>query len=102
MLVKMVHYTINTDNAPGVPLLGFRRFASGIGADQTLALTLWHCSVHETRLLATVIARPTETDRRPGGNLVGEFPFLGPLLSILQQPLPQMPFRSPSNSGMAA
>ena len=64
MLVKMVHYAINTENAPGVPLLDFRRFASGIGGDETLALTLWRCSVHETRLLATVIVRPTETDRR--------------------------------------
>ncbi len=62
-LEKMAHFAIDTENAFGVPLPELRRLAKDIGTDQALALALWRSGVHDARLLATMIARPAETDR---------------------------------------
>lgn len=56
-------FGIPETNALGVPLPALRKLAKELGMDHALALPLWESGIHEARLLATLLADPTQTTR---------------------------------------
>lgn len=61
-LPGMAHFGIDTENAFGVTVPELRRLAQETGQDHPLALGLWRSGVHEARLVASMIAAPTDTN----------------------------------------
>ncbi|MEM3404448.1 MAG: DNA alkylation repair protein [Nitrososphaeria archaeon] len=55
---SMERYGINTKNLYGVPIPELRLIAKEVGKDHELALKLWESSIHEARMLATMIDDP--------------------------------------------
>lgn len=51
---------VQTDNAIGVPTPTIRKLANKVGRNQKLALDLWQAGLHETKLLAILVADPIE------------------------------------------
>ncbi len=60
----MAHVGINIQQALGVSVPDIRRIAKRSGRDHALALKLWKSSVHEARMLATLVADPSFMSRR--------------------------------------
>ncbi|MEM6261612.1 MAG: DNA alkylation repair protein, partial [Bacteroidota bacterium] len=57
---KMARFGIVTDHALGMRIPVIRKLAKEIGKDHELALSLWETQVHEARLLASLVADPTQ------------------------------------------
>jgi 3-methyladenine DNA glycosylase AlkD len=57
--IGMARYGINTSRALGVPVAELRRMARRLGRDHALALDLWASEVHEARILASIVDRPS-------------------------------------------
>jgi 3-methyladenine DNA glycosylase AlkD len=72
-LPHMAHFGIDTSNAYGVAVPELRRLAKEIGTDHALALALWRSGIHDARILATMIAAPSETDRALAESWAGDF-----------------------------
>jgi 3-methyladenine DNA glycosylase AlkD len=58
----MARFGIKSDTAFGVNMPVLRKMAKEIGRNHALALQLWEQPYHETKLLATLIADPKQTD----------------------------------------
>lgn len=58
----MARYGIRPARALGVPMSELRSLARDIGRNHALALELWDASIHESRLLAALLADPREVD----------------------------------------
>lgn len=54
----MARSCVNLRHALGVSIQELRKIAKNIGKDHDLALCLWDTSVHEVRILATMIDDP--------------------------------------------
>ncbi len=54
----MARFGIRPAQALGISMPTLRKMAKEIGRDQTLALALWDSGIHETRILASLIAEP--------------------------------------------
>jgi 3-methyladenine DNA glycosylase AlkD len=59
----MSRFGISSKGALGVPLPEIRAMARRLGKDHGLALELWETGLHEAKLLASMVAEPSETDR---------------------------------------
>ena len=62
-LAGMKRFGINASKALGIPLPELRKIAKGIKKDHTLALALWETSLHEARILASLIDDPALVTR---------------------------------------
>ena len=62
-LAGMKRYGIDASKALGIPLPELRKIAKGIKKDHTLALALWETSLHEARILASLIDDPALVTR---------------------------------------
>jgi len=62
-LAGMKRFGIDTSKALGIPLPELRKIAKGIKKDHTLALALWQTSLHEARILASLIDDPALVTR---------------------------------------
>lgn len=51
---------VQTDTAIGIPVPTIRKLGKKIGRNQKLALDLWQAGLHETKLLAVLVAEPEE------------------------------------------
>lgn len=58
----MARYGINPQNTLGVPMPVLRGMAREIKRDHALALQLWDSGLHEARILAGLIADPSQVD----------------------------------------
>ncbi len=56
----MAHYGINPEHALGISIPVLRKMAKEIGKNHALSQELWDSNVHEARLLACLIADPTQ------------------------------------------
>jgi len=56
----MVHYGINPEKTLGVNIHKLREIAKAVGKDHALALELWNSGIHEARILAGFVDRPSE------------------------------------------
>ncbi len=72
-LDKMAHFGIDTENTLAVALPDLRALAKQIGKDHALALALWRSGIHDARILASIIARPAETDRELAESWAADF-----------------------------
>ena len=54
----MARFGINPENTYGVSIPNLRKMAKEIGVDHTLAQQLWASSIHEARILASMIDKP--------------------------------------------
>jgi 3-methyladenine DNA glycosylase AlkD len=54
----MARFGINTERALGISVTTLRGVAKEIGRDHALAVGLWESSIHEARLLATLVDDP--------------------------------------------
>jgi 3-methyladenine DNA glycosylase AlkD len=72
-LVGMARYGISVKNALGVSMPEMRTLARSLGKDPPLAMDLWRSGVHEGRIMASLLADPSElTDEQMeemGGDL---------------------------------
>jgi len=59
-LAGMKRYGIDSSKALGIPLPELRKIAKGIKKDHELALTLWKTSLHEARILASLVDIPVK------------------------------------------
>jgi 3-methyladenine DNA glycosylase AlkD len=59
-LEGMSRFGINTSNALGIPMPNLRSLAKGVKKDTQLAMELWDTGIHEARILAALIANPTD------------------------------------------
>jgi len=57
----MARYGIQTRNALGLPIPKLRKLAKEIGKNHSLSLQLWRTGIHEARILASIIAEPSES-----------------------------------------
>jgi 3-methyladenine DNA glycosylase AlkD len=57
----MAHYGINPERALGITIPNLRKMAKEIGKNQALAQELWDSNIHEARILACLIADPSQT-----------------------------------------
>ncbi len=60
----MAHFGINPKNTLGVNLPFLRSLGQQIGRDHSLAQKLWATEIHEARILAALIAEPTQVTER--------------------------------------
>ncbi|MDD3108389.1 MAG: DNA alkylation repair protein [Alistipes sp.] len=58
---KLTRFGIPTEHALGVPVPALRRLARTLRGRHDLALGLWESEWHEARILATMIADPSQT-----------------------------------------
>ncbi|MBW7995954.1 MAG: DNA alkylation repair protein [Candidatus Glassbacteria bacterium] len=58
----MARYGIKPGRALGVPMTAIRAMSREIGVNHALALELWDEGIHESRLLAALLADPAEVD----------------------------------------
>ncbi len=56
----MARFGINPRNTLGIPLSTLRPLAREIGKDHGLAQQLWDSSIHEARILASIIGQPAQ------------------------------------------
>ena len=59
----MAHFCIDTENGFGVPLPDLHRLSNRVGTHRHLAIALLQSGFHEAPLLASMIAKPAETER---------------------------------------
>jgi 3-methyladenine DNA glycosylase AlkD len=59
-LEGMSRFGIATTNALGIPMPNLRNLAKGIKKNTPLAMELWDSGIHEARILAALIANPTD------------------------------------------
>ena len=59
-LAGMKRFGIDSTKALGIPLPEVRKIAKGIIKDHALALALWKTSLHEARILASLVDDPAE------------------------------------------
>ncbi|MFC1593043.1 DNA alkylation repair protein [Candidatus Omnitrophota bacterium] len=69
----MARYGINPQNTYGVSIPYLRRIAKEIGADHTLAQQLWVSSIHEARILASLIDDPKMVTEEQMESWVNDF-----------------------------
>jgi 3-methyladenine DNA glycosylase AlkD len=69
----MARYGISSHNTLGVSIPTLRQLAKKIGKNHLLAQQLWASGIHEARLLATFIDRPTEVTEAQMEAWVKEF-----------------------------
>jgi 3-methyladenine DNA glycosylase AlkD len=62
-IAGMARYGIITENALGVSMPILRAIAKRINKNHQLALKLWASGIHEARVLAGLVAEPSQTDR---------------------------------------
>jgi len=58
--VGMDRFGINVDRALGIRITDLRKLARGIERRHGLALELWESGIHEAKLLATMVDRPSD------------------------------------------
>jgi 3-methyladenine DNA glycosylase AlkD len=66
----MAHYGINPAHTLGVSIPTLRKMAKEIGKNHALAQALWDSGVHEARLLAILIADPSQATEEQMDNWV--------------------------------
>jgi 3-methyladenine DNA glycosylase AlkD len=59
----MARYGISTQGTLGVPVHALRQLAKGLGRNHQLAAELWTSSIHEARILATIVDDPALVTR---------------------------------------
>jgi len=59
-LAGMKRFGIDSSRALGIPLPELRKIAKGIKKDHQLALALWKTSLHEARILASLVDDPAQ------------------------------------------
>jgi 3-methyladenine DNA glycosylase AlkD len=59
-LAGMKRFGIDSSKALGIPLPELRKISKGIKKDHALALTLWQTSLHEARILASLVDIPAD------------------------------------------
>lgn len=58
---RLTRFGIVYQRALGIPVPKLRALAREIGKDQKLAVALWKTRIHEARILATMVAAPSDT-----------------------------------------
>jgi 3-methyladenine DNA glycosylase AlkD len=69
----MARYGINTKNTLGVSMPVLRNLARDIGKNHSLALELWKTGIHESRILACLIADPKRVSKSQMEHWVNDF-----------------------------
>jgi 3-methyladenine DNA glycosylase AlkD len=69
----MARYGINPAGTLGISMPLLRSLARQLGKNHGLALELWQTGIHEARILACLIDRPTEVTRGQMNHWAGEF-----------------------------
>lgn len=72
-LPHMAKFGINPENAFGVSVPNLRKLAKQIGKDHHIAHKLWGAGIHETRLLACLVAEPDKTTKTEMNNWAKQF-----------------------------
>ncbi|MCR8558039.1 DNA alkylation repair protein [Mucilaginibacter sp. BJC16-A38] len=72
-LAGMKRFGINDVHALGIPVPELRKLAKLIKRDHPLALALWKIKIHESRLLASMIADPSQFTEEQADNWVHDF-----------------------------
>jgi 3-methyladenine DNA glycosylase AlkD len=70
---KMEHFGIKTINAYGIYIPELRLMAKSIKINHDLAMQLWKMPIHETKLLATMIADAKQVTPEMADELVNDF-----------------------------
>lgn len=69
----MARYGIETGHALGVTMPNIRTVAKGHKRNQILAEALWRSRVHEARILATIVADPSQITSETADQWAGDF-----------------------------
>jgi 3-methyladenine DNA glycosylase AlkD len=69
----MARFGITPTNNLGISIVTLRNYAKKIGTDHTLALRLWNSTVHDARLLATMIDDPSLVTKKQMDSWASEF-----------------------------
>lgn len=72
-LAGMARYGIAVDKRLGVPIPELRQIAKETGHNHKLALDLWRTGIQEARILASMIAAPSELSEQTMESWVGDF-----------------------------
>jgi 3-methyladenine DNA glycosylase AlkD len=72
-LAGMKRFGIDSGKALGIPLPELRKISKGIKKDHALALALWETSLHEARILASLVDNPAEVTGEQFDALTADF-----------------------------
>jgi len=72
-LAGMKRFGIDSGKALGIPLPELRKIAKGIKKDHELALALWNTSLHEARILASLVDDPARVTEEQFDSWAADF-----------------------------